>query len=195
LLQVTVEIWGSHRTATGRLLLTNVAPGSPEPGDGTHGVPLLAISVEETVGLWQEWPLTKTPTVNPDADPVIIPALAEVALQPSQPVIYDRPVSLQLLYQDRESGAEHYLVRYPAGLRAAHHTHSAAHTMVVLEGHLLANGQRVGPSGYVHFPAGSVMHHAPSEDEDCVFVVIFHGPYDVHPAQEPAENPGPPSRR
>jgi hypothetical protein len=178
----------AHRVAPqlGVLLLTDAAPGPTEPGDSTHGV-LLATSVEETVGLWQEWPLTKSPTVNPDADPVIIPALAEVSCSPPSLSSTTDPSACSCCTKTRSLAPS----TTSCGIRraSAHHTHSAAHTMVVLEGDLLANGQRVGPSGYVHFPAGSVMHHAPSEDEDCVFVVIFHGPYDVHPAQEPAQSP------
>ena len=32
--------------------------------------------------------------------------------------IYDQPISLRLLHEERGGGEEHYLVRYPAGLRA-----------------------------------------------------------------------------
>lgn len=107
----------------------------------------------------------------------------QLALGQSQPVIYDRPIELRLLYEDPESGAEHYLIRYPAGLRARRHRHTAAHTIVVLEGRLEANGQVVEPGGYCHFPAGEPMHHAPAEGASCLFVTIFHGPFDVHPLE------------
>jgi quercetin dioxygenase-like cupin family protein len=106
-------------------------------------------------------------------------------LEPSQPVSYDRPIKLKLLYRDPVTGAEHYLVRYPAGMVALPHTHTAPQTIVLLEGSLRANGQVVWPGSYCHFPAGSVMHHAPTRDEDCLFVTIFHGPYDVHPRRQP----------
>jgi quercetin dioxygenase-like cupin family protein len=112
---------------------------------------------------------------------IIADHLASLPLEQSQPVIYDRPIGLRLLYEDPDTGAEHYLIRYPAGLRAEPHRHTAAHTIVVLEGHLLANGTVVGPGSYVHFPAGAVMHHAPASDSSCLFVTIFHGPFDVHP--------------
>jgi hypothetical protein len=39
----------------------------------------------------------------------------------------------------------------------------------------------VGPGAYVHFPAGAVMYHAPAAGSSCLFVTIFHGPFDVHP--------------
>ena len=112
---------------------------------------------------------------------VIVDRLRDVELDESQPVIYDRPVGLRLLYEDPVSGAEHYLVRYPAGLEARRHRHSAAHTIVVLEGQLEVNGEVVGPGAYVHFPAGHVMHHAPAGDRPCLFVTIFHGRFDVEP--------------
>jgi quercetin dioxygenase-like cupin family protein len=110
---------------------------------------------------------------------VIIDSLGTLQLGRSQPVIYDRPVSLRLLYQDPKSGAEHYLIRYPAGLRARSHRHTAAHTVVVLEGRLEANGQVIGPGSYCHFPASQPMHHAPADGGSCLFVTIFHGPFDV----------------
>jgi quercetin dioxygenase-like cupin family protein len=115
-------------------------------------------------------------------DAIVIDALRELPLTESQPVIYDRPIGLRLLYRDSRSGAEHYLVRYPGGLRAQPHRHSAAHTIIVLDGRLVADGQAIGPGSYCHFPAGHVMHHEPAGDGDCLFVTIFHGPFDVEPA-------------
>ena len=53
--------------------------------------------------------------------------------------------------------------------------------MVILDGSLIANGRVVGPSSYCHFPAGEVMTHAPAEGSHCLFVIIFDGPFDVHP--------------
>lgn len=99
-------------------------------------------------------------------------------------VIHDREFGVRLLYQDPGSGAEHYLIRYPAGLGGRPHRHTAAHTVVVLEGHLVVNEEIIGPGGYCHFPAGEPMFHAPAGDEECLFVTIFHGPYDVESLEE-----------
>lgn len=77
--------------------------------------------------------------------------------------IYDREIEIAQLHIDERSGAEHHLIRYPEGLRAQPHTHAAAHTMVVLEGVLNANGQELGPFAYCHFPAGEVMTHQPAK--------------------------------
>jgi quercetin dioxygenase-like cupin family protein len=93
--------------------------------------------------------------------------------------IYDRPIALTQLFQDPVSGEEHYLIRYPAGTRGRLHTHSVAHTFVVLEGKLYANGDMIGPGSYAHFPAGQPMLHQATDDEACLFVAIFHGPFDV----------------
>ena len=70
-------------------------------------------------------------------------------------------------------------MRYPAGLRGRPHRHSAAHTIVVLQGRLRANGTSVGPHADAHFPAGEVMHHEAAGDEPCLFVLIFRGTFDV----------------
>src|SRR4051812_25076902 len=93
--------------------------------------------------------------------------------------VYDRSIGLRLLHQDVESGEEHYLIRYPAGVKGQVHRHTAAHTIVVLEGTLDANGQIIGPGSYAHFPADVPMRHQSGGDEDCLFVIMFHGPFDV----------------
>lgn len=112
---------------------------------------------------------------------VILDHLDSVQMDRSQSVIYDREIKLRLLYQDPDSGAEHYLIRYPAGLKARPHRHRAAHTIVVLKGRLVVNDKVVGPGAYCHFPAGEAMFHAPTGAEPCLFVIIFHGPFDVEP--------------
>jgi quercetin dioxygenase-like cupin family protein len=93
--------------------------------------------------------------------------------------VYDRPIGLRLLFAEPESGEEHYVVWYPAGVTARAHRHSAAHTIVVLEGDLDANGHMIGPGSYAHFPAAEVMRHQPAGDQACLFVIMFHGPFDV----------------
>jgi quercetin dioxygenase-like cupin family protein len=114
---------------------------------------------------------------------MIVDDLLSLELRPpgdAAAAVYDRPIALRLLYEDPASGEEHYLVRYPAGVRGRVHTHTAAHTIVVLEGKLDANGQTIGPGAYAHFPAGEPMQHQSGGDGDCVFVLLFHGPFDVH---------------
>ena len=115
---------------------------------------------------------------------VIVDSLRSVALEPARSVIYDREISLRLLYEDPGSGAEHYLIRYPAGLLTRPHRHSAAHTIVVLDGRLQVNDQVVGPGSYCHFPPGEPMRHAPADGDSCLFVIVFSGPVDVEPLDE-----------
>jgi quercetin dioxygenase-like cupin family protein len=103
---------------------------------------------------------------------------------PAAAAIYDKPIALRLLYQDPTSGAEHYLVRYPAGVKGRIHRHTAAHTIVVLEGRLDANGRVIGPGAYVHFPAGEPMQHQATADEPCLFVLLFNGAFDVEALSE-----------
>jgi quercetin dioxygenase-like cupin family protein len=98
---------------------------------------------------------------------------------PTAAAVYDRPIRLRLLYADPASGEEHYLIRYPAGLRGREHRHSAAHTILVLDGLLDANGRVIGPGAYAHFPAGEPMRHQATEHGPCLFVLLFHGPFDV----------------
>jgi quercetin dioxygenase-like cupin family protein len=150
-------------------------------------MPLIAhyesVLVEDTIGLWDSWPgQSGPPAVN--GEPIIVPGLQDLELRRSQPIVYDRPIGLRLLYQDPASGEEHYLVRYPAGLGVQRHRHTAAHTIVVLEGRLSVDGEVVGPGSYCHFPAGQPMHHAPAGNEQCLFLNIFHGPADVYPVAD-----------
>jgi len=116
-------------------------------------------------------------------DTVMIDQLSSLELGESQPAVYDRPIGLKLLYQDPSSGAEHYLIRYPCGLKAQPHRHSAAHTIIVLEGAMQIDGRLLSPGSYAHHPADAVMHHAPAPGQDCLFVIMFHGPFDVTPVE------------
>jgi quercetin dioxygenase-like cupin family protein len=110
---------------------------------------------------------------------IVFDNLRSVELGRSQSVIYDREVGLRLLYEDPDSRAKHYLIRYPAGLKVRLHQHTAAHTIVVLEGRLEVNDQVIGPGAYCHFPPGEPMRHAPADGDSCLFVIIFNGPVDV----------------
>lgn len=109
----------------------------------------------------------------------VLDRLAGDDLTESQPEIYDRPIGLRLLSRDPRTGAEHYLVRYPAGVRCQRHTHSAAHTIVVIDGALEVDGELLPTGSYAHFPAGTPMRHQPAPGRDCLFVILFDGPFDV----------------
>jgi quercetin dioxygenase-like cupin family protein len=165
--------------------ISSVRPANRAGRWGAHG--LRGLRARPAMG-WQHRAMGMrangsrvTDSIMDDHDAVILDGLGSLELDQSQPAIYDRPIGVRLLHHDPTSGAEHYLIRYPAGLQARTHRHSAAHTIVVLEGRLQANGQDIGPGPYCHFPAGEPMHHAPAGDGDCLFETIFHGPFDVQP--------------
>jgi quercetin dioxygenase-like cupin family protein len=99
--------------------------------------------------------------------------------RPDAAAVYDQAIGLRLLHMDPNSGEEHYLIRYPAGVKGRAHRHTASHTIVVIDGRLEANGRVIGPGAYAHFPAGGVMTHQATEDGPCLFVILFHGPFDV----------------
>lgn len=148
-------------------------------------MPLIAhyesVLVEDTIGLWDSWPgVARPPAAIDGTGTVVVETSDDRKLPQSQPIIYDRPIGMRLLHQDPATGEEHYLVEYPAGLAARRHWHTSAHTIVVLEGKLVVDGREVGPGTYCHFPAGQSMEHAPTSDELCLFLIIFHGPADVH---------------
>ena len=112
----------------------------------------------------------------------IVDDLASLELQEpgkAAAAIYDRAIGLRLLHEDRDSGEEHYLIRYPAGTRGRVHWHTAAHTIVVLEGRLQANDRVIGPGAYAHFPGGEPMRHQAADGQACLFVTMFHGAFDV----------------
>lgn len=122
---------------------------------------------------------------TPERTAVLVDTLGALALEERELSVYDRPIGMRTLFEDPASGAEHLLVRYPEGMRAQHHRHTAAHTIVVLEGVLEANGQLLGAGSYAHFPGGSVMHHAPAPGHGCVLVIIFDGPADAEVVAAP----------
>ena len=111
--------------------------------------------------------------------PVVFEELASLEVEERQMDVYDRPIGIRLLHEEPDSGEEHYLVRYPAGVRGQWHRHTAAHTIVVLKGRLEVNGAVIGPGSYCHFPAGMPMRHLATDAEPCLLLNLFHGPSDV----------------
>jgi quercetin dioxygenase-like cupin family protein len=112
---------------------------------------------------------------------IVVDDFRSIELDRSRLVVYDREIGLRLLHRGPDTGEEHYLIRYSAGLKARMHRHTAAHTIVVLDGRLEVNSEVIGPGAYCHFPPGEPMRHAPADGEPCLFVMLFHGPFDVEP--------------
>lgn len=112
-------------------------------------------------------------------DVTVVDELRAVDLAPDRPDIYDRDIGVHTLFEDPRTGARHFLIRYPEGLRCALHRHTAAHTMVVVDGALEVNGRVIGAGSYAHFPGGEPMRHAPAPGRSCLVLVIFDGMFDV----------------
>ena len=119
--------------------------------------------------------------------PVIHRDLNAIALRTTEQPAYDRPFELEILHQDQRTGAEHYIVRYRPGTKARLHRHTAAHTIIVLEGHMMVDGQLLDPGGYAHHPGGTTMLHEPAIDEGCTFVLLFDGPFDLRLADDSSQ--------
>jgi quercetin dioxygenase-like cupin family protein len=117
-----------------------------------------------------------------DGAAIIVSELRSLELtapSPGAAAVYDQPIGVRLLYEDPGGGEEHDVVRYPAGLTGRPHQHTAAHTIIVLEGQLDANGCVIGLGSCAHFPAGEVMRLQAAGDGPCLFVLLFHGSFDV----------------
>jgi quercetin dioxygenase-like cupin family protein len=123
------------------------------------------------------------------ASPLIVRDLAALQLPPRKLEPYDRPIGLLSLHEDDDSGVEIYLVEYPAGMGATWHRHPSAHTMLVLRGELMVNGQVIGQGSLVRYDADTPMHHAPAGNGPCRFVIVFEGPSDVTVLEPPAVRP------
>jgi quercetin dioxygenase-like cupin family protein len=72
------------------------------------------------------------------------------------------------------------LVRYPAGVINARHTHPCAHGMYVLEGRLQTHEGVYGPGTFVWFPEGMTMEHGATAEGDVTVVFITNKPFEIH---------------
>ena len=111
--------------------------------------------------------------------PIVAEGLTSGDFRDAQLAPYDQPIGVRTLFEDPATGIEHDVIRYPAGLRGKPHRHSAAHSIIVLDGELEVNGRVIGPHSYAHFPAGEPMQHQAAGDQPCVFVILFSGSFDV----------------
>ena len=116
---------------------------------------------------------------------IFIPDLPNAELVYRALAPYDRPIGLRTLWEDVRTGVEHDLVRYPAGMRAKWHRHTAGHSILLLEGRMHINDRVIEPGTYVYLPPGIPMWHAPAGDEPCLFLIMFDGPFDVEVVDQP----------
>ena len=84
------------------------------------------------------------------------------------------------LVTDPDTGMEVRIVKYPAGVINAMHTHPCAHGMYVIEGTLVTNRGSFGAGHFVWFAEGEVMEHGATAEEDVVVLFITNKPFEIH---------------
>jgi anti-sigma factor ChrR (cupin superfamily) len=96
-------------------------------------------------------------------------------------------VQVKIYYHDPETQHTDMLVRFPAGYVEPRHTHESSHSVLVLEGLQVANGEPMRPGDYV-WASGKEPHGPFEYPEGCVVFASFRGPSTQH------RYPGSPAR-
>lgn len=92
-------------------------------------------------------------------------------------------VQVKLLRRDSKAGLIDLLVKFPAGYIEPRHVHDSTHSVVVLEGLQIAEGEPMRPGDYVF--GGANTPHGPFEyPEGCVVFASFRGRSVRHVAQD-----------
>jgi anti-sigma factor ChrR (cupin superfamily) len=88
-------------------------------------------------------------------------------------------VRVKVLHRDPESEHTDMLVKFPPGYVEPRHTHAATHSVVVLEGVQVVEGEELRPGDYLW--ADGTEPHGPFEyPEGCVVFASFRGPSSQH---------------
>jgi quercetin dioxygenase-like cupin family protein len=83
-------------------------------------------------------------------------------------------VQVKLLYSDAKAELVDLLVKFPAGYVEPRHVHDSTHSVVVLEGIQIAEGEPMRPGDYVF--GGANTPHGPFEyPEGCIVFASFRG--------------------
>jgi anti-sigma factor ChrR (cupin superfamily) len=88
-------------------------------------------------------------------------------------------VQVKVLYQDLATEHTDMLIRFPPGYREPRHNHASSHSVVVLEGLQIAEGEPMRPGDYV-WADGSRPHGPFEYPEGCVVFASFRGPSSQH---------------
>jgi anti-sigma factor ChrR (cupin superfamily) len=84
-------------------------------------------------------------------------------------------VQVKVLYADADAQQVDLLVKFPPGYVEPRHLHDSTHSVVILEGLQIAEGERMRPGDYVFGVAN--LPHGPFEyPEGCVVFATFRGP-------------------
>ena len=95
-------------------------------------------------------------------------------------------VQVKNLYRNPETDDIDVLIKFPPGYVEPRHTHDSVHSVLVLEGLQIAEGEAMHPGDYVY--GGANTPHGPFEyPEGCVVFACFRGRSAIHHAHAEAE--------
>jgi anti-sigma factor ChrR (cupin superfamily) len=89
-------------------------------------------------------------------------------------------VPSKTLINDPDTGMIVAKVRYSAGYTTISHWHNCAHGIYILDGILKTHAGDFGPGNFFWFPAGLVMKHGATQENDCTYLFITNKAFDVH---------------
>lgn len=88
-------------------------------------------------------------------------------------------VKVKVLYQDKGDDHTDMLISFPPGFIEPRHNHASSHSVVVLEGLQIAEGEKLFPGDYL-WADGSRPHGPFEYPEGCVVFASFRGPSAQH---------------
>ncbi len=92
---------------------------------------------------------------------------------------FGKPISVQKLATDPDTGmfVEHNI--YHAGTVTKMHYHHCAHGLYVIKGKLHTDKGVFGPGTFLWHPEGCIMEHGATEEEDCEVFFICSKPFNI----------------
>lgn len=88
-------------------------------------------------------------------------------------------VQVKIMYEDPETQHTDMLIKFPSGYTEPRHNHESSHSVIVLEGLQIAEGEPMHPGDYVW--ADGTRPHGPFEyPEGCVVFASFRGASAKH---------------
>jgi quercetin dioxygenase-like cupin family protein len=88
-------------------------------------------------------------------------------------------VQVKVFYEDPDSGHTDMLIKFPPGYTEPEHNHDSSHSVIVLEGLQIANGEPMRPGDYV-WASGDEPHGPFEYPEGCVVFASFRGASSQH---------------
>lgn len=88
-------------------------------------------------------------------------------------------VRVKVLYQDPDAEHTDMLISFPRGYIEPRHNHASSHSVIVLEGLQIAEGEPLHPGDYL-WADGSRPHGPFEYPEGCLVFASFRGPSSQH---------------